>query len=166
MILTLDDLRQNYGMNFPVSDPQYVALLETAEEECISYADIEFGNVVEYFPSGKALTLTHLPVKVIKSVTCNDSPISYRYEKRSHQVILSTECNTEVVVEYECGFETVPAILKAAVALTVQHLSKLQSSKQMGVLSRSTEGGTEQIEQSIPPIAVKSLLNKYRSMIL
>lgn len=52
---------------------------------------------------------------------------------------------------------------RAADALTVQHLAKLQNSKQMGVLSRSTEGGTEQLEQNIPTLAVKGLLDRYRA---
>lgn len=168
MILTADDLRNTYSFTFSdASVAMYESLLATAEAECLSYADIEEGSVSEYFDrGGKRLTLTHTPIKSITAVTVNGEAVTYRYEERRKQIVLDESTDYEVKVDYECGWETAPDIIKAAIALTVQHLAKLQNSKQMGILSRSTEGGSEQIEQNIPPLAVKGLLDKYRGVIL
>ena len=66
-----------------------------------------------------------------------------------------------VKVVYVCSF-TETELFKQAVAMTVQQMAKLQSSKLVGVISRSTEGGTEQLDQKMLPDAVKTALNKYK----
>lgn len=167
-ILTLDDLRLRYGLSFPDSlSIQYQTMLDTAVEACLSYAGIEEGLVEEHFlDAGRTLHLTHAPIKDVVSVKASDEELPFRFDKRSSSVIISpylARRTGEIVVAYNVGWAVVPASFKSAVALTVQHLSKLQNSKQMGVLSRTTEGGTEQIEQNIPPLAVKGLLDSFRS---
>ena len=165
MLLTLDDLRTLYGFSFPKSqDEAYAALLATAEERVLSYAEIEQGEVEEYFPAGKIFVLTHLPVLSVESVKVSGQDIEYRFEKRPNAVILSSEPESEVVVSYSCGWAegNVPETIKTAIAFTVQHLMKLSSGKLLGINSRSTEGGTETIEQSVPPLAVQKMLEPYR----
>lgn len=168
MILTLDELRTKYSFYFSSdSEPMFQSYLDTAEEAVLSYADIESGEVCEYFENSRRLPLTHGPVREVCSVEADGHDLDFRYEPRAHLVVLLEESSaSEIVVHYEVGYFKWPAVIKQAVALTVQHLAKLQNAKQMGILSRSTEGGTETIEQTIPPIAVKALLDRYRGVIL
>ncbi len=161
--LTLEDLRNNYSFAFPTSqDSAYQALLDTAEEACLSYASIDAGEVTEYFSSRDICVLTHSPVLSIESVTSGGEEVSYRYDKRAESVVLTGSASSEIAVTYICGFEEVPAMLKSAIAFTVQHLAKLNAAKLLGINSRTTEGGTETIEQSVPPLAVQRLLENYR----
>ena len=166
MLLTLDDLRTVYGFSFPKSqDETYQALLSTAEEEVLRYAEIEQGDVEEYFPGGDSgYVLTHTPVLEVKSVKVNGAEAAYRYEKRANYIKVSSSSGSEVVVAYSCGWAEgkVPETIKTAIAFTAQHLMKLSSGKLLGISSRSTEGGTETIEQSTPPLAVQKMLEPYR----
>jgi len=173
MLVTVDDLRSKYGFTFSEkADAEYEALLATAEEECLSYAGLEIGNIDEYIEGngGKIYCLSHKPIVEITSVSIDEKPISFRYEARASKIVLSSSApvGSEIVISMKLGWAegNEPASLKTAIALTAQHLSKLQSSKQMGVLSRTTEGGTEQIEQSIPPLAVKGLLDRFKLAVL
>lgn len=169
MILTLDDLRQNYSFSFPESmDDYYTELLQDAEEVCLKYADLELGSFQEYFNGGgRIYVLTHCPVKTVKEIKVAGEVVSdYRYEKRPHAVVLrdiTATGNDNVVVTYESGWDEAPRTLKIAIALTVQHLAKLQSAKLLGITARSTDGGTETIEQSVPPLAVQKLLDGLRT---
>lgn len=169
MLVTVEELKTIYGFSFTdKATAEYASLLATAEEECLSYAGLELGDIDEYIDGngGRSYILTHKPVLEVSSVTINGTPVLFRYEKRARKLVLSSNASegAEIIVSMRLGWETgsEPSALKTAIALTVQHLSKLQSSKQMGVLSRTTEGGTEQIEQSIPPLAVKGLLDKFK----
>ena len=171
MLVTVEDLKSTYG--FSITDKirgEYEAMLATAEEECLSYAGLEIGELNEYFEGdgGRILCLSHKPVLRIDSVTVDGIPVSYRFETRAHKLVLSSVARegAEIIVTMHLGWEEghAPSSLKTAIALTVQHLSKLQSAKLMGILSRSTEGGSEQIEQSIPPLAVKGLLDRFKSV--
>ena len=164
MVLTLNDLRADYGFSFPAQQETAMqVLLDTAEEACLSFASIELGDVEEHFPKGGSIfVLTHSPVLEVESVTCNGSPFVFRYEKRSETVVLSSSVSGEVIVNYKCGWKEIPVVLKTAIAFTVQHLQKLNSAKLLGITSRSTDGGTETIEQSVPPLAVQKLLEQFR----
>lgn len=171
MLVTVDDLKSTYG--FSVTDKirgEYEAMLETAEEECLSYAGLEVGELNEYFEGdgGRILCLTHKPIISIDSVTVDGIPSSYRFESRASKLVLSSAARegSEIIVTMQLGWKDgkAPSTIRTAIALTVQHLSKLQGAKLMGVLSRSTDGGTEQIEQSIPPLAVKGLLDRFKSV--
>ena len=168
MLVTLDDLRTRYGFSFPESqNAAYTDLLSTAEEACLSYASIELGSVEEHFKGGGSIyVLTHSPVLSVESVKIGERDVVFRYEKRSETVVLGSASSeeAEVIVNYACGWEegNVPSSLRTAIAFTVQHLSKLNSTKLLGITSRSTEGGTESIEQSVPPLAVQKLLEPFR----
>lgn len=165
-VMTLEDLKSGYGMDIPeVQKARWQTLLDTAEEACLSYAGIECGEVEEHFESpNRILVLTHSPVLSVTSVRSQGAELAYRYEKRSETVILSTDPPGEAVVSYRCGWEEgkAPSALMSAVAFTVMHLSKLSASRLLGVTSRTTDGGTEQVEQSVPPLAAQRLLEGYR----
>ena len=168
MLVTLDDLRKKFGFSFPESqNDAYLDLLSTAEEACLSYASIEQGTVEEYFKGGERIyVLTHSPVLSVESVKVGERDVAFRYEKRAETVVLESASSedAEVIIKYTCGWEEgkVPSSLRTAIAFTVQHLSKLNSAKLLGITSRSTEGGTESIEQSVPPLAVQKLLEPFR----
>ena len=166
MLVTLDDLRKLYGFSFPQSqDEAYTALLATAEEEVLAYAEIEQGDVEEHFPGGDSgYVLTHTPVLVVKSVKVDGAEAAYRYERRANFIKVSSSSGSEVVVSYACGWKEgeVPETIRTAIAFTAQHLFKLSSGKLLGITARTTEGGTETIEQSTPPLAVQKMLERYR----
>ena len=165
MLLTLDDLKKKYGFSFPASqDDAYQAMLATAEEEVLRYAEIEQGEVEEHFSGGDAgYVLTHTPVLEIKGVKVDGAEASYRYEKRANYVVPAFS-GSEVVVAYTCGWKEgeAPQTILMAIAFTAQHLMKLSSGKLLGINSRNTEGGTETIEQSTPPLAVQKMLEPFR----
>lgn len=46
------------------------------------------------------------------------------------------------------------------------HLAKLQASGLMGVTQRTTDGGTETIEQNALPTVVRGLLQRYKTGVL
>lgn len=166
MLVTLDDLRTKYGFSFPESqDDAYQAILDTAEESVLAYAEIEQGDIEEYFPGGDAgYVLTHTPVLEVSSVKVDGAEVSFRYEKRANYIALSSSSGSEVVVSYSCGWKegNVPQTILTAIAFTAQHLMKLSSGKLLGINSRNTDGGTETIEQSTPPLAVQKMLESYR----
>ena len=165
MLLTLDDLRSRYGFSFPSSqDEAYQAVLATAEEEVLRYAEIEQGEIEEHFQGGDAgYVLTHTPVLEIGSVKVDGVETAFRYEKRANYIVPASS-GSEVVVAYTCGWEEgkVPATILMAIAFTAQHLIKLSSGKLLGINSRNTEGGTETIEQSTPPLAVQKMLEPFK----
>ena len=166
MLVTLDDLRTKYGFSFPsTQDDAYQAILDTAEERVLAYAEIEQGEIEEHFPAGDAgYVLTHTPVLEVSSVKVDGAEVSFRYEKRANYIALSSSSGSEVVVSYTCGWKegNVPQTILTAIAFTAQHLMKLSSSKLLGINSRNTDGGTETIEQSTPPLAVQKMLDGFR----
>lgn len=165
MLLTLDDLRTTYGFSFPQSqDSSYQAMLMTAEEEVLRYAEIEQGEVEEHFKGGDAgYVLTHTPVLEVTGVKVDGEDVTYRYERRANYVALQSS-GSEVVITYTCGWKEgeEPETIRTAIAFTLQHLLKLSAGKLLGINSRSTEGGTEAIEQSTPPLAVQKMLEPFR----
>lgn len=166
--MTLAQLKVRGALSFPETlNTYYQALLDAAEEACLSYCGIENGSVNEFFNGGvRAFALSHGPVSSVTSVTVDGVSLDaadYRYEARGAKIVISKGTNPgvdNVKIVYACSF-TESELFMQAIALTVQQLAKLESSKQAGVTSRTTEGGTEQIEQSVPPLAAKTALSRF-----
>ena len=166
--MTLAQLKVRGALTFPDTlNAYYQALLDSAEEACLAYCGIESGNVTEYFNGGvRGFALTHGPVSTIASVEVNGIQLavgSYRLEARAAKLVISGGTSPgvdNVKVVYTCSF-TESELFMQAIALTVQQLAKLESAKQAGITNRTTEGGTEQIEQNVPPLAAKTALNKF-----
>ena len=166
--MTLADLQDKGALSFPASrNAYYQSLLDAAEEACLGYCGLEEGSVVEYFNGGaRGFFLTHGPVSEINSVEVGGvalDPGEYRLDSRASKLVITNGTRygvDNVKVVYLCAYAE-SELFKQAVALTVQQMAKLESSQQAGVTSRTTEGGTEQIEQSIPPLAAKTALNKF-----
>lgn len=167
-MVTVEELRSIYSFDIPTSqEAKYSELIRIADDACRTYAEIEDGSVTEWFDGGSdILPLTHTPIREVDAVTISGSETSFIYKARSKSIQLSFEppvLRNSVEVTYTCGWSEEPRLFKAAVALTVQHLSKLTASRLAGVISRSTEGGTEQYDQEIIPTAAKAQLNYFRS---
>lgn len=167
-MVTVDDLRNIYSFDIPKNqESKYAQLILIADEACRAYAEVEEGEVIEFFSEGDILPLTHTPIKEISSVTVSGTEVTdYVYRARSKSILLMESVpygKNSIEVSYECGWTEEPRLFNAAVALTVQHLSKLTASRLAGVISRSTEGGTEQWDQEIIPTAAKAQLNFFRS---
>lgn len=167
--MTLDQLKVRGQLNFPeLLNSYYQSLLDAAEDMCLQECGIETGNVVEYFNGGvRSFALTYGPVSSVTSVEVNGTVLdstAWRLDSRAAMVVIlsGTAAGVDnVKVTYSCAFQESELFMQA-VAMTVQQMAKLQSSKQVGVVSRSTEGGTEQLDQKMLPDAVKTALNKFK----
>jgi len=167
--MTLAELKVRGQISFPSTlDTFYQSLLDAAEDMCLQECGIETGNVTEYFKGGvRSFALTHGPVSSVTSVEVNGTLLdgsAWRLDQRAAMLVImsGTPAGVDnVKVVYVCSF-TETELFKQAVAMTVQQMAKLQSSKLVGVISRSTEGGTEQLDQKMLPDAVKTALNKYK----
>lgn len=171
MLVTFEDLKTLYGMpSLKESDrPQYENLLLTAEEEVLEYAGLEKdGDAQEFFEGDgkKGFLLLLKPIKEVVSVTVGGEPVPYRYNERTHMVTLSSPAYAEVVVDECLGFEETPRIIYKAIAETVQYWVKYINSNMVGVTSRSTDLGTETLEQWELPQAVKSALGRFRHAVI
>ena len=168
-VMTLDQLTERGQLCFPEEKADfYQYLLDAAEDMCLQECGIENGNVTEYFNGGvRGFALTHGPVSGITSVEVNGTLLdssAWRFDTRAAMlvVIAGTPAGVDnVKVVYACAF-TESELFMQAVVMTVQQMAKLQSAKLVGVVSRSTEGGTEQMDQKMLPDAVKTALNKYK----
>lgn len=181
MVLTCDDLRNVYGLNLPSSkDVQWAELIKVAETACLGWLGLDkFGTAAatEYFDdvTGSTIQLKLFPVKSA-AVYLNGAgglwgdPLpsgAYRLDGRTGTIRLyqSSRAGVDAVkVEYTYGWEPdeIPADVKACIAQTVQYLTRLTQTGQIGVTQRAADGGTESIEQNIPPLAVRSVLMRYR----
>lgn len=167
--MTLAELKLRGQLSFPQTlDTYYQSLLDAAEDACLAECGIDNGTATEYFDGGhRAYMLSYGPVSAITSVTVGETALQstdFRIEGRGSKLVILKETamgvgNLKVV--YSCGF-TETELFKHAVAMTVQQMAKLQSSKQVAVINRTTEGGTEQLDQNLIPLAAKTALNKYK----
>ena len=161
-ILTIEDLKA-YGVTLSNKDTLQ-AMLSTAEEVCLAYIGYEERTVEDYYDGGvESVVLRHRPVSSVVSVEVAGTPIAYSFDTWAKCIYFDEIPPTgrrNVKVKYLVGWtrETAPSSIKTAIALTVMHLNKLNTSKLVGVTSRTTDGGTEAIEQSIPTMAAKGLL--------
>lgn len=168
--MTLDQLKVRGSLTFPETlNAYYQSLLDAAEDMCLQDCGISAsGSVTEYLDGGaRAYVLKYGPVSGVTSVTVDDDELGsgdYRLETRTGKLTIldgTPKGLDNVVVEYTCSF-TESELFMQAIAMTVQQMAKLQSSKQVGVTSRSTEGGTEQLDQKMLPEAVRTALNKFK----
>ena len=161
-ILTIEDLGA-YGVTLNNKDTLQ-AMLSTAEEVCLAYIGYEERIVEDYYDGGtESVVLRHRPIANVVSVEVAGTPVSYSFDSWAKCIYfdeIPPTARRSVKVKYVVGWtrETAPSSIKTAIALTVTHLNKLNSSKLVGVTSRATEGGTETLEQSIPTMAAKGLL--------
>ena len=167
--MTLAELKLRGQLSFPETlNTYYQSLLDAAEEMCLQECSIVSGSVTEYFNGGsRAFALNYGPVSSVTSVEIDGKVLdagAYRFDQRASKLTVpgGTSVGIEnVKVTYACAF-TETELFKQAVAMTVQQMAKLQSSKQVGVVSRTTDGGTEQLDQKMLPDAVKTALNKFK----
>ena len=167
--MTLAELKLRGQLSFPETlDTYYQSLLDAAEEMCLQECSIVSGSVTEYFNGGsRAFALNYGPVSSVSSVEVGGKLLAagdFRLDSRAGKLTImdGTPAGVEnVKVVYSCSF-TESELFKQAVAMTVQQMAKLQSSKQVGVVSRTTDGGTEQLDQKMLPDAVKTALNKFK----
>lgn len=161
MLVTFDELKTLYGQPTlrEANRTQYENLLATAEEEVLAYAGLQLdGEIEETFSGSTKYVLSYKPVKSI--IECTST---YTYNRRTHVLTVPTE--GEVIVKYTLGYDSVPRIIKQSIATTVQYWAKFINSNMVGVSSRSTDGGSETLEQYELPLVVKSSLERFRRAI-
>ena len=169
MLVSVEDMRLLHGAS--ISDDQkarWEMLLSVAEEEVLSYASLESGAVEEHFPGGAdSYVLTHCPVLEVVKASCDGQDVAIgRIDARSDTVHLAavTPEGSDVCIFYTCGWAEgrTPAIILKAIAFTASHLNRLEAGRLLGTTQRTTDGGSEQIEQSTPPLAVQKMLERFR----
>ncbi len=162
-LVTFDELKTLYGMPTlkDVNRTQYENFLATAEEEVLAYAGISIGETLEETLKGAtAYILVGHPVRKIVEVAGAES---YSYDARTN--ILSVPTEGEVTVRYTTGCDSVPRIIKQCIAITTQYWAKFLNSNMVGVSSRTTDIGSETLEQYELPLVVKSSLDRFRRVI-
>lgn len=168
MLVTFEDLKVLYGMPYLTEAvrPQYTELLETAEEEVLEYAGLELGGeAVEFFEGkgARVYLLSRKPVLEVTAVTVSGAPVAFRFDPRARAIHLDSPAYGVVAASLVLGFAKVPRNIKKCIAETVQYWSKYINSNQVGVTTRTTDLGTETLEQWHLPTAVKSALDQYKN---
>lgn len=176
--LTVDDLRENYGFRFTNANQDLVnKALESAEDLCLRYIGLEDGLSAEqtdYFDgTSTILVLDNAPVLSVSAVYSDRErsysealdTSDYRVDLRSgvlYLYITPASARDAVRVDYTAGYTEIPAPVALAIAMTAQKiLSDLQGSS-VGVLSRTLEGGSETLDNNLPTLAVKQVLDGFR----
>lgn len=168
MLVTFSDLKTLYGMPYlnTTNEAQYNNLLLTAEEEVLEYADLKLsGQGSEFIEAngGRSFLLLLKPILEVTDVLLDGGSIAFRYEPRSRRIVLPSPCSGTLEVKEKYGFSSTPLILKKCIAETVQYWAKYLNSNLVGVTSRSTDLGTENLEQWELPISVKSALERFKN---
>lgn len=181
-IITPAELRDKYAFGFTQSqedDAFYANLIEGATSACYRFMgvdDLAPTGRIEFFNGGsKRLVLSNTPVISVTGVYVDPergyatalTASQYRIDLESgvlilYDDVLDSELLDAIKVTYTSGFAAVPEDIRYAVALTVQLWARTLQSSQAGVLSRTVDGGTESLDQSIPPLAVQKYLMTYR----
>lgn len=169
MLVTVDDMRTLHGATIPADqEARWEALLQTAEEEVLAYAWVEQGSTEEHFPGGSSCyVLTSCPVIDVSGATVDGSAVEIkRFDRKASALYLTQETpeGSDVCVSYTSGWADgqIPATILKAIAFTASHLNRLEAGRLLGTTSRTTDGGTEQIEQTTPPLAVQKMLQRFR----
>lgn len=180
--LTPEDLRSTYGFVFASGrDAQYQQLIAVAESMCLRCLDrkaFESAEFVQHFDGGSRdlFVLDAAPVLAVTSVCIDASrvfsnplePSAYSVDRGTGILallvpgLLPKEGRKVMRVEYTAGWAAVPDDIKYCIAATVQYLAKLMQSNQVGITARNADGGTESLEQNLPPLAVQRHLSMYR----
>jgi hypothetical protein len=170
---------KDFGINVTEND-KYQNILDISELACAKFCDRETFSLSDYsfFSDGASYDKLVLPITPVTALALYVSidrifttPIlseSYRLDSRTgivtfyDQEILRAEGRDVVKAIYTAGYENIPKDIKACIAMTFQYASKILSSSQVGITTRNTDGGTESIEQSLPPLVVKKMLQRYK----
>lgn len=176
-LITPQDLVTKYGFSMsPPEAERYSPLIEAATAACSLYLQRDLGVApfIEFFDGGAQVrVLSHTPVTSIAGVYIDplrmyQTPVelrNYRIESDTGILVVYDpvpEGRDVLKVEYMAGWTDVPSDILYCIAMTVQHMRTTQSADMAGVISRTTDGGSESLDQSIPPLAVQAHLSKYR----
>ena len=176
-LLTPQDLREKYGFSInPTQETQYEALIKTATDACFRYIGRDL-NVESFsqFSDGQVqvVVLDNTPVVSITGVfidpgrayTTKILDSSYRLDPQSGVLIIYAPVPQgidAVKIIYTAGWTEIPSDVLYCIAMTVQYMRTVLQADLAGVSSRTTDGGTQAIEQNIPPLAVKNHLAIYQ----
>lgn len=171
-VLSVEDLRQKYGFHFTDAQNAYFTnMISVAEKACANYLGMEalmqtitWEEIFETAKGQRYVILSASPLNAVSKVIDNGEEISsYEAFPQTNVVLLSNGASgSEVRVQYTTGWTSAPEDVVYCVAMTVQAMSRMANAGHMGKTSQSTEGGTEQIEQSVVPLAIRQHLDRYR----
>ncbi len=176
-LLTPEDLRTEYGFSInPTQETQYESLIKTATEACFRYIgrDLSVETFDQYADgNSQVIVLDNSPVVSITGVSLDPGRTyatkllesSYRLDPASGVLRIYDpipQGEDAVKISYTAGYSEVPADILYCIAMTVQYMRMVLQADLAGVSSRTTDGGTQAIEQSIPPLAVKNHLAIYQ----
>ena len=178
-VLTLNELKTKFGFTIPESrETYYQELLDAAISACYRFMGLKADGTAsrtDYFDGdAERVFLRVTPVASISSISFKKNGAyeaipagCYRVDSESGILTLyampeapAPDC---IKVVYSAGWSdaTVPDDIKYCIAETARYMLKVSTSSQIGVTSRTTEGGTEQLEQGMPPAFVRQHLRRY-----
>ena len=177
-VLTVDDLETYYGFRVAERNGELVGrALETSEDICLRYIGLKNGlaaSVTEYFDGDSPiLSLGYAPVLSISSVSIDASRAFaetldeslYRLDGDCGTVHLYVKTFTSpdsIRVVYSAGYSALPKPVGLAIAMTAQKILQDMQNNMVGVLSRTMEGGSETLDNNLPTLAVKQVLDQFR----
>lgn len=178
MYVTVDDLRDFYSVRFADSNTGLVEkALASAEAICLRYIGLADGlssEQAEFFDgTSSILSLGCAPILSMSAVYMDGSRAYdealdssyYRADLKTGTIFLyvtPVEARDAIKVVYTAGYESLPEDVAMSIAMTTQKiLSDLQGSA-VGVLSRTLEGGSETLDNNLPTLAVRQVLDAYR----
>ncbi len=182
-VLTTSDLKTYYGFAFPAAqDAMYERMIAAAERACLEYLGMdsfETQAIVQYFDcvKGQGRYVLSAPVSSVTGVWLDIgrsfdaalAPADYMVDMKTGVLTLYDPAKADGVlalkVSYSVGWAAVPDDVRYCVAMTVQYMAKVSQTSQSGVVSRSTDGGTESMDQNVVPLPVQKHLAKYRMQV-
>lgn len=173
MLIDIDTL-QTYEFNIPTDDVKnvnfYNGLITSASSIITNYIGMDFTptSYTEYLDdikTGRYLVVKRVPLIEVTELLVNDTPYlgDYTFDKTSGVIRFSNPLNegTNVKISYEAGYDEVPQDIKYATIELVQYLKKRMSNSLVGDSSKNIDGGSINMETSIP-LNVLHICNRYK----
>jgi hypothetical protein len=165
---------QKYQFKIPLNNAEdinyYNGLIESASSIITNYIGMDFTptSYTEYLDNvkaGKYLVVKRVPLIEVTEILVNGSLYSgeYTFDKTSGIIRFTNplDTGTDVKISYLAGYDEVPKDIIYATVELVQYLKKRLSNSLVGESSKNIDGGSINIETSIP-LNVLHILNRYK----
>lgn len=148
----------------------YNALIASASSIIVNYVGSAFTpeQYVEYFDDirgGRYLVLKRLPVASIEEIIVDGKVYDKAYTYEVINGVLRFEDplheKSDIKITYTAGYDEVPQDIQYATVELVQYLKKRMSNSLVGESSKNIDGGSINLETSIP-LNVLHILNRYK----
>lgn len=173
MLIDIDTLN-TYQFVIPTDNAEnvnyYNGLITSASSIITNYIGMDFTPTpyTEYLDdikAGRYLVVKKVPLVEVTELLVNDTPYldDYTFDKTSGIIRFNNPLDegTNVKISYNAGYDEVPQDIKYATIELVQYLKKRLSNSLVGESSKNIDGGSINMETSIP-LNVLHILNRYK----